>query len=79
MRAVDRFYRRIQTINKQIPNIDLSVEASKIALYATYIRVTFYLQVLKEHFNGKIIWIRVSLYISDQILNKHFLLYRVSH
>ena len=53
VRAVDRFYRRIQTINKQIPNIDLSIEASKIALYAAFIRVSFYLQVLKEHFNGK--------------------------
>ena len=51
--AVDRFYRRIQSINKQIPNIDLLVEASYIALYAALIRVNFYLQVLKNHFNGK--------------------------
>ena len=53
VRAVDRFYRRIQSINKQIPNIDLLVEASYIALYAALIRVNFYLQVLKNHFNGK--------------------------
>ena len=52
VRAVDRFYRRIHTINKQIPNVDLSIEASNIALYAALIRVNFYLQVLKAHFNG---------------------------
>lgn len=53
VRAVDRFYRRIQTINKQIPNIDLSTEASNIALYVAQLRVNFYLQILKSHFNGK--------------------------
>jgi vacuolar protein sorting-associated protein 51 len=52
VRAVDRFYRRIHVINKQIPNVDLSIEASNIALYAALIRVNFYLQVLKEHFSG---------------------------
>ena len=52
MRAVDRFYRRIKTINKEIPNIDLTKEASEVALYAAYIRVNFYFQVLKEHLNG---------------------------
>ena len=52
VRAVDRFYRRIQVINKQIPNLDLSIEASNIALYAALIRVNFYLQVLKDHFKG---------------------------
>lgn len=56
VRAVDRFYRRIQSINKQIPNIDLSIEASNIALYAAHIRVNFYLQVLKGHFNGGCIY-----------------------
>lgn len=52
VRAVDRFYRRIQTINKQIPNLDLSVEASSIALYVAQLRVNFYLEILKSHFNG---------------------------
>jgi hypothetical protein len=63
VRAVDRFYRRIETINKQIPNIDLSVEASNIALYATNIRVNFYLHVLKEHFNECIIDLRHNVAI----------------
>jgi hypothetical protein len=58
VRAVDRFYRRIQTINKQIPNIDLTSEASNIALYAAMIRVNFYLQVLKQHFNECLIDLR---------------------
>jgi hypothetical protein len=58
VRAVDRFYRRIQVINKQIPNIDLTSEASNIALYAAMIRVNFYLQVLKQHFNECLIDLR---------------------
>lgn len=52
VRAVDRFYRRIHSVNKQIPNVDLSIEASNIALYAALIRVDFYLDVLKTHFSG---------------------------
>jgi hypothetical protein len=42
----------MQTINKQIPNFDLSVEASSIALYAATVRVKYYLDILKKHFNG---------------------------
>jgi hypothetical protein len=48
-------------MNKQIGNIDLSVEASNIALYAALIRVNFYLQVLKCHFNGKMHMLKIKI------------------
>ena len=63
VRAVDRFYRRMQSINKQITNLDLSVEASNIALYAATIRVKYYLEVLKKHFNGSFCFLLQSKYL----------------
>ncbi len=65
MRAVDRFYRRIQLINKQVPSLDLSVEASQIALHAALTRVDFYLQVLKAHFGECLIDLRHSVALAD--------------
>lgn len=63
---MDKFYRRIQSINKQIPNIDLSVEASNIALYAALSRVNFYLKLLKEHFNRNSNFIYIDLKVLEK-------------
>jgi hypothetical protein len=54
VRAVDRFYRRIQSLNKQIPSLDLLAEASNMALHVASLRVKFYLNFLKNQFNGSI-------------------------
>jgi len=51
VRAVDRFYRRMISANKHIAHIDMSTEAGEIALYVTQLRVNYYLEFLKRHFN----------------------------
>lgn len=80
MRAVDKFYRRIQSVNKQIPHIDLMVEATNIALHAALIRVKFYLQVLKSHFNGtkmKLFLATLFLFLEIKLFCLFFI--RMSH
>jgi vacuolar protein sorting-associated protein 51 len=68
VRAVDRFYRRIQTITKQMAQqIDLSIESIEIALYAAQIRTNFYLQVLKEHFNECLMDLRQNVSLQSSI------------
>lgn len=61
VRALDRFYRRVQAMNKLLPGIDFSTKATEIISAAGMDRCQYYLQNLKQHLANCLINIRQSL------------------
>ncbi|KAJ8316807.1 hypothetical protein KUTeg_004711 [Tegillarca granosa] len=53
VRALDRFHRRLQAMNKLLPDTDFSRAGTDIVSKAARDRVGHYLHSLKQHFSGK--------------------------
>lgn len=51
----------MQAINKQITQLDLSIETSNIALQVAKMRIDYYLESLKKHFNESLTDIRQNV------------------
>ena len=52
VRALDRFHRRLQAMNKLLPDTDFSRAGTDIVSKAARDRVVHYLEALKQHFAG---------------------------
>lgn len=61
VRALDRFYRRIQTMNKILPHMDFTVKGIEIISKAAEDCCNFYLQRLIEYFSASMIDMRQSV------------------
>ncbi|XP_067656588.1 vacuolar protein sorting-associated protein 51 homolog [Haliotis asinina] len=61
VRALDRFHRRLQAMNKLLPDTDFSRAGTEIVSRAAKDRVAHYLQALKQHFSDCLTDIRQSL------------------
>lgn len=61
VRALDRFYRRIQAINKLLRNNDFTVKAIEIISQASQDHCSYHLQKLKDRFSESIINVRQSI------------------
>ncbi|CAC5389288.1 ANG2 [Mytilus coruscus] len=53
VRSLDRFHRRLQAMNKLLPDTDFSRAGTDIVSKAAKDRIGHYLQSLKQHFSGK--------------------------
>lgn len=70
VRALDRFYRRLESLNKVFPH-DLDEDGMRIALKASNERVESLLQHLKNRFNEELITIRHSIISSSNYADEH--------
>ncbi|KAG8182200.1 hypothetical protein JTE90_004138 [Oedothorax gibbosus] len=61
VRALDRFYRRVQAMNRLLPHIDFSVRGINIVKKASREHCDFYLQKLMECFSASMVNMRQSL------------------
>ncbi|XP_062566198.1 vacuolar protein sorting-associated protein 51 homolog isoform X2 [Saccostrea cucullata] len=61
VRALDRFHRRLQAMNKLLPDTDFSRAGTDIVSKAARDRVGHYLQALKQHFSDCMTDVRQSL------------------
>ncbi|KAK6174364.1 hypothetical protein SNE40_017657 [Patella caerulea] len=61
VRALDRFHRRLQAMNKLLPDTDFSAAGLEIVSKAAKDRVAHYLQALKQHFTDCMTDIRQKL------------------
>ncbi|KAL5021768.1 hypothetical protein ScPMuIL_000923 [Solemya velum] len=69
VRALDRFHRRLQAMNKLLPDTDFSRAGTEIVSKAAKDRVAHYLQTLKQHFSDSLTDIRQSL-ASPKLIGK---------
>ena len=56
MRALDRFSRRLQAMNKLLPNADFACAGNDIVLKIARERVHQYLETLTLQFAGRFMW-----------------------
>lgn len=70
VRALDRFHRRLQAMNKLLPDTDFSRAGTNIVAVAARDRVTHYLDSLKQHFTDCLTDIRQTLASPRQGANK---------
>lgn len=61
VRALDRFHRRLQAMNKLLPDTDFSRAGTEIVSRAAHDRVTHYLESLKQHLADCLTDVRQSL------------------
>ncbi|KFM62793.1 Protein fat-free-like protein, partial [Stegodyphus mimosarum] len=61
VRALDRFYRRVQAMNKLLPHVDFTEKGIEIISKAAKDRCSYYLQRLKECFSASMINVRQSI------------------
>ncbi|KAL4231802.1 Vacuolar protein sorting-associated protein 51 [Mactra antiquata] len=69
VRALDRFHRRLQAMNKLLPDTDFSRAGTNIVSKAAQDRVNHYLESLKQHFTDCLTDIRQNL-ASPRLANK---------
>ncbi|XP_029645365.2 vacuolar protein sorting-associated protein 51 homolog [Octopus sinensis] len=67
VRALDRFHRRLQAMNKLLPDTDFSRAGTEIVSKAARERGAYYLQMLKQHFLDCLTDVRQNLAAPKQI------------
>ncbi|GFY47581.1 vacuolar protein sorting-associated protein 51 homolog [Trichonephila inaurata madagascariensis] len=61
VRALDRFYRRVQAMNRLLPHVDFTVKGIQIVKKAAQDRCNFYLQKLIECFSAAMVNMRQNI------------------
>ncbi|GBM88074.1 Vacuolar protein sorting-associated protein 51 [Araneus ventricosus] len=69
VRALDRFYRRVQAMNRLLPHIDFTLRGIKIVQKAAQDRCNYYLQKLIECFSAALVNMRQNI-VAPRSLNQ---------